>query len=617
MSAPEQFEYRAEMKQLLHLIVHSLYTHPEIFLRELISNASDALNKARFMQVTNLPVHEPDAELRIAIELDEKRNTFSIEDTGIGMSRDELIDRIGTVAASGTLDFIDAMRAEKSSLDGDLIGKFGVGFYSVFMVADEVTIETRHADPDSKGYRWKSSGEGSYTIEEIERVHRGTRIYFTLKQEAKEFAQAWRVKDIIRKYSNFVDFPIAVSGERVNSLTALWRRSKDSVTQEELGEFYKFITGDPQSPLGHLHLNLEGKVSFRALLFIPAAAPFRLHDLREQRSLHLYSNRVLITDDCKDLLPEYLLFLKGVVDTEDLPLNVSREAAQSSPVMAKIREALTGRTLSMLEEWAAKDGEKYDKFFSAFGMLFKAGVATDFAHRDRIIELLRFPSTKCEDGKTVSLKEYSARMKPESASVYYAAGERAETIALDPKLEYFRKNDIEVLLFADPMDAFIAPMIGDYAGKKLVSIAQADIDIPAPEETKEEIPRESAGKLLALFRETLGDRIEDVRESKRLVDSAATLVAAAGAMDAHVERMMKALDRDFEASKRILEVNLAHPLLRNMSGLAESGADEELLRDCVLQLYEGALLQDHALETPVEFVRRMTAFMERATRGRE
>ena len=611
----EEFEYRAEMKQLLHLIVHSLYTHPEIFLRELISNSSDALNKIRFRALTDKNILSPEASLQIKIELDDKKKSFSIEDTGIGMTKEELVNEIGTVAHSGTLEFLQQIQKEKKALDGNLIGQFGVGFYSVFMVTDEVTIETRYADPDSKGYRWKSGGEGKYSIEEIDRKERGTKISFTLKQDADEFAQEYRVKEIIQKYSNFVDFPIYVGKEQVNRVTALWQKQKSDIKDEEINEFYKFISNDFNPPLGYLHLAIEGTVNFKALLFIPENAPptFFRDDL--EKTVQLYSNKIFIQDDAKELLPEYLRFIKGVVDTEDVPLNVSREWVQNSPVVAKIKNVLVSKILGFLEEWTKNEPEKFKKFYQNFGPLFKSGINMDFTNRDKIIDLLRFQSTVTENGEMTSLKNYVSRMRENQKEIYYFSSDNKETIRRNPNLEYFRKNDIEVLLLTDPVDIFIIPSITEYDKKPLKSIDKADIDLKVDEESKKEALNENLSKsLISVFKEVLGDKVEDVIESKRLVDSPATLVSGKQGMNSSMEKMMKMMDKDFTGSKKILEINTTHPLIKNLSKLNLADAKDPLLRTCILQIYDGALLINDSLETPTDFVKRMTEIMEKATK---
>ncbi|MBR9975976.1 MAG: molecular chaperone HtpG [Bacteroidetes bacterium] len=616
----QEFEYKAEMKQLLHLIIHSLYTHPEVFLRELISNASDALNKVRFMQVRGLPVHQPEAELRITIDIDEKNHNLSIEDSGIGMSREDLIERIGTVASSGTLEFLSRSKAEEQTFDGgELIGKFGVGFYSVFMVTDEVTIETRSADPDGKGWRWKSQGEGRFTIEEIEKKDRGTRIFFKLKEDAHDLASDYRVKDLIKKYSNFVDFPIFIGKDRVNSVAALWQRKKEDLAKEELDEFYKFVAGDFREPMDSLSLHIEGRVNFKALVFVPSEPPIGYFDPREEKSLHLYVNRVFIQDDCKELVPEYLRFLKGVVDTEDLPLNVSREVTQSSPVTTRISEIITGRVLGMLEDWAKTDAGKYNEFFRRFGNYLKLGIGSDFTQRDRIVELLRFETSKTEEGGFTSFRDYLTAMGEEQKEIYYITGESRAAVEKNPNLEYFRKNSIEVIFLTGPVDLFTVTTLPEYDGKKIVSIEAADIDIAGDKDKDEESDTALKGReakdILARCKEILGDRVEDVIESKRLVDSVATLVVGTSGMDAQMERMMKMMDSNFTSGKKILEVNLRHPLMKNLARINEADHDDPVLAQAVEQMYEGALLIESNLQNPADFVRRAMQFMEQATRS--
>lgn len=613
----QEFEYKAEMKQLLHLIVHSLYTHKEIFLRELVSNASDALNKARFRMLTDTDVVSKEVPLEIKISLDKENNLFSIEDTGIGMSREDLVDRIGTVASSGTKAFLEQLATNEKPIDGQMIGQFGVGFYSVFMVADEVVIETRNADPDSKGYRWKSDGAGTYTLEEIEREQRGTKITIHLKEDEGEFAEDHRVRNIIQKYSNFVDFPITIGEEQANTVKALWRKNKSDIEEEELVEFYKFISNDFMPPMGHLHLNLEGVVNFRALLFIPEKAPPALFKDEEYQKLHLYSNNVFIQDDCKDLLPDYLKFVRGVVDTDGLPLNVSREVTQSSPVMAKIRSILTGKVLGLLEEWAKKDVDKYAKFFKEFGPLIKTGVSTDFKNKEKIIDLFRYPSTKTEDGQLTSFKQYVEDMGEDQTEVYYLLGEHLDVLKRNPNLEYFKKNNIEVLLMDDPVDAFAITHLEEYAEKPIQSIEKADLDIKQDEDkTEDALADNDVDKLIAQFKITLEGKVEDVITSKRLVDSAATLVVGKSGMDSQMERMLRMMDANFAGGSKILEINTNHPLLKNLSQMQQEDSEIELIEKVIEQLYEGALLIDGNLNQTTDYVTRMTELMVKATTGK-
>ncbi len=610
----EQFEYKAEMKQLLHLIVHSLYTHPEVFLRELVSNASDALNKIRFRMLTDTEVLDADADLRVNIEIDEKKKTLSIEDSGIGMTRDDLVNRLGTVASSGTLEFLKKMKESEQTVDSNLIGQFGVGFYSVFMVTDHVTVETRHAEKDAQGYRWTSDGQGTFAIEEIDKPNRGTKITFKLKTSHKDFSEEYRVKNVIKKYSNFVDFPIFLGKEEINRVSAIWHRKKEDIKDEELNEFYKFISNDFSDPLAHLHLSIEGAVNFKAIVFIPETAPPMFLREHLEKSLQLYSNKIFIQDDCTELLPEYLRFLKGVVDTVDLPLNVSREVTQSSPAMVKIREILTKRVLAWLKDLASKETAKYDKFYRNFGPLFKTGANSDFKNKDKIVELLRFETTTTEKDDYTSLKDYVARMQDGQEVIYYLSGEHRETVERNPNLEYFRKNKIEVLLLTDPFDVFVVPTLGEYDKKNIVSIDKADLELKQEKKEDSEALSENLSKsLIDIFKKTLGDKVEDVIESKRLVDSAATLVVGKAGIDKQME-MMKMMNQEFSGSKKILEINLSHPLIKNLGKRIIADENDPILRNSILQIYDGALLVEGDLKSQSEFVQRMTELMVEATK---
>ena len=616
----QEFEYKAEMKQLLNLIVHSLYTHPEIFLRELISNASDALSKVRFSQLTENKARGDDEELKISITLDEKEKRVVIEDNGTGMSEDELIANLGTVAKSGTLGFLQALKdqqPEKGGIDANLIGQFGVGFYSVFMVTDEVTVETK--TEDSEGCRWCSSGEGTYTIEKIDRDKRGTRISFILKEDAKEFAEEYRVENIIRKYSNFVDFPIYLDNKRVNSITALWQRPKSDLKEEEVNEFYKFISVDYQEPLDYLHLSLEGAVSFKALLFLPREAPMDMlyqQGALENHGPQLYVRKVMIQHECKELLPEYLRFVKGVVETEDLPLNVSREVVQNSPVMAKIRQILTTKIIGWFESLAQDQPEKFRQFYKAFGPVVKIGLNTDFTNREKLIELLRFESTATDEGDFVTLREYVDRMKEDQKEIYYLSGDNRQQMLSNPNLEYFRKKGIEVLLLVDPVDVFVIPSINEYDKKPLKSIEKSDIDFKAGEdEEKEALSKNMIEPVLKIFKETLGEKVEDVVESHRLVNSPVTLVGGKDAMEPQIEKMMRMMNQAAGAlGKKVLEVNPSHAVIKNLAGLCMLDENAPIIRTTINQLYEGALLLEGSLEGTAEFVSRMNDIIEAATK---
>lgn len=611
----QKFEYKAEMKQLLHLIIHSLYTHPEIFLRELISNASDALNKVRYRTLTDKNIVDPDSELKIAIHFDKETNTLSIEDTGIGMSEEDLVNNLGTVARSGTLEFLEKIKEGKDSVSEHIIGKFGVGFYSVFMVADEVSVETRNVELNSKGLLWKSDGEGSYTIEESSKESRGTKISFKLKESASEFASEDRIKEIINKYSNFADFPIYLGEEKVNTVEALWRKNEADVTEKELTEFYKFVTNDYEDPLSHIHLSIEStKANFKAIIFLPQIAPFDFMRNTDVKSLHLYSNRILIQRDCNELLPEYLRFVKGVVDTSDLPLNVSREVTQASQVMSEIRSVLTQKILLMLKRLANSEQEKYLTFFKNFGPMLKTGLNQDFANRDKIIELLRFESSALKEGEFTSLKDYVARMKEDQKEIYYLSGDNRLIIERNPNLEYFQKKEIEVLFLSDPIDVLIIPSIYEYEQKPIKSIEKADIDL-MPEDQIDK-PEDNLSKdLLSLFKDVLKEKVTDVVPSKRLVDSAVTLVAGKDGMDPQMEKLMKIMNKGMPLppNAKILEVNTSHPLISNLSKMYIANKNNPILEKSIVQLYEGALLLEGNLPSNADFVKRMVELMNEAT----
>ncbi|NTV05719.1 MAG: molecular chaperone HtpG [Chlorobiaceae bacterium] len=616
----QEFEYKAEMKQLLDLIVHSLYTHPEIFLRELISNSSDALSKVRFNALTDQEILDKEADLAIKISIDPKEMTFVIEDSGVGMTEEELIANLGTVAKSGTLSFMQALKEQQKQLDGNLIGQFGVGFYSVFMVTEDVTVETRSAHPGSEGFRWRSSGQGTYTIEKIDKAERGTKISFKLKEESKEFAEEYRVEQIVKKYSNFVDFPIYLGDKQLNSITALWQRSKSDLNDEEVNEFYKFIANDYQDPLDYLPVSVEGMVTFKALLFLPKEAPpemlYRQGEL-ENHGPQLYVKKVLIQNECRDLLPEYLRFIAGVVDTEDLSLNVSREVVQSSPVMAKIRQILTGKILGWFESLAKEQPEKFKIFYKAFGPIIKIGLNTDYGNRDKLIELLRFESTKTADGEYVTLREYADRMGTDQKEIYYHSGTSRGQLLAHPNLEYFQDMGIEVLLLSDPVDVFVIPSIHEYDKKPLKSIEKADIDFSKQKkETADPLSENLLAPVLQLFRETLGEGIEDVIESHRLVSSPVTLVSGKDALDSQMEKMMKMMQSDMPAGKKILEVNTSHPIIRNLAGMINADASNPLIKTAMKQLYEGALLLEGGLDSTTAFLSRMNELIEAATLSR-
>jgi len=609
--APQQFEYKAEMQQLLHLIINSLYTNQEIFLRELISNASDALNKARFQGLTDHSGDDP-TDLKITITVDKDTNILTIEDSGIGMTRSDLTDRLGTIASSGTLAFIEEQKSSGKPVDAGMIGQFGVGFYSAFMVADTIEIETLHRSDDPEPLKWTSEATGTYSIGTGTRSEHGTKITLHLKEDASEFADENRVRSIIRKYSNFVDFPIFLDSDQINTLKALWKTRKDDITDEERSEFYKFISGDYSEPIGHLHLQIEGLLTFDALLFIPSQAPYSFFREERRSDLHLYSSGVFVRDDAEELLPEYLRFVRGVVDTDDLPLNVSREVTQNSPVAQRIRFTLTGKLLGLLDQWASEDVERYETFFLNFGSVLKTGLFSDPSKQDELLKLVRYPSTSGDH--LTSLSDYVTRMPDSQESIYYHLSDSLESARKSPHLEVFSSKGLEVLLLADPIDGLTLPNVATFDDKKFVSVTASDLNLTEIDEDSDSLPGDDIDTLLTLFRVQLGDRIQDVASSQRLVDSAATLVTAKDGMDPQLERMMKSMNPEYEGAKKVLELNASHPLMKNLLTLKSSPDNQDhLIEQTIEQIYEGALLLDGNLTEPSEFVSRMTRILVDAT----
>lgn len=609
----KNYEFKAEMKQLLNIIIHSLYTNPEIFLRELVSNSSDALNKLRFRRLTDSNILDSEVDLSIKIEVDKEKSTFSIEDTGIGMTKDDLINRIGTIASSGTLDFLKKAKEEQKKVDGDLIGQFGVGFYSAYMVTDEITIETVAADIGSKGYKWISKGEENFKIEESNKINRGTKISFTLKEEHKEFADPERIKSILKKYSNFIDFPIFVNNDELKKVKPLWQRSKDDISDEEFTEFYKFISNDYDEPLGHLHFSIEGNINFKSLVFIPKSAPPTIFTDIMDKSLNLYSSRIFIQNDCKELLPDYMRFLRGIVDSEDLPLNISREVTQSSPLLTKIRNVISGKVLSLLEDWAENDKEKYETFYKSWGSLFKTGMNSDFSNKQRIIDLARYETSELEKGKVKSLKEYQQTMQEGQNDIFYIMGDNREIIERNPNLEYFKNKGIEVIYLFDPTDVFTFPYIHDYNGKSLKSIDKADIDFSKDDSSSKTNESVNSSSFISFIKEVLAENIEDVAESKRLVDSPVTLVVGTKGLDPQMEKMMQYLDKEYQGGKKIFEINTNHPLIKNLMNIYEKNNKDELIKTTIWQLFEGALLLDGNLKSPINYLQRMNDIMLKAS----
>jgi len=604
----EKFEFKAEMKQLLNLIVHSLYTHPEIFLRELVSNSSDALNKLRILSLNSENNIQLKDELKITIFIDEKNNYFSIEDNGIGMTKQELIDQIGSIASSGTLKFLEELKKNNKNTE-NLIGQFGVGFYSVFMVTNEVIIETKSAIGDGKSYRWISKGESDYTIEEIEKNDIGTIIKFNFKEEAKEFASEYKLKEILNKYSNFIDFPIYLNNKKINNIQAIWYKKKDEIKEEEAFEFYKFISNDYDNPLDYFTISVEGNLNFKSLLFIPSNAPFNLFQDISNLGLQLYCNKVLIQSNNTDLLPEYLRFLRGVLDSEDISLNVSREMLQNTPILSKIRNVLTSKVLNHLEDLKKNNLELFTKYFSNFGSLLKTGVTSDYQNRDKILDLLLFKTNKTTDKVFTDFNGYVSRMLPDQQNIFYITGTNLENVKNNPNLEYFNKNNLEVIFFTDPIDVFILPYIGEYDNKKIVSIEKEDLDIKA---NNIENQNNLNQLLIQFFKDVLKDKVEDVRESKRLIESPFTLVLGKNSLDPQYEKMMKIINKDFVSTKKILEINPNHQLIKNLNKYIISNEKEKLTK-IVNHIYDTALLNDGIMHNTKEYIDRLIEIMIEAT----
>jgi molecular chaperone HtpG len=621
----EKRAFQAETKQVLHLMIHSLYSNKEIFLRELVSNASDALDRLRFLAIADDAVYEGDSDLRIELEVDEEQGTLTVHDNGIGMNRDDVIANIGTIARSGTRAFLDQLSGEEK-IDAHLIGQFGVGFYSSFIVADRVTVETRKAgEASDAGVRWESDGDGEYSLEAIEKDSHGTSVTLHLKEAEKEFLNTWTLRSLVSRYSDHIGFPIRLQekGEDdklewkdVNKASALWTLPKSEISDEEYQSFYKYLTHDMDDALCWAHNKVEGSQSYTTLLFVPKTAPMDLMLQRDERSgLRLYVNRVFIMDAAQQLLPHYLRFVRGVVDSQDLPLNVSRELLQENELSGKIRSAVVRRSLDMIAKIAKDNPDQYDKFWQQFGAVIKEGIVEDFTNRERIAPLLRFASTKGEGSKhDVDLAGYIERMPEGQDAIYYITAENHAAAANSPHLEVFRKRGIEVLLMSDRVDEWMMAYFNEYEGKPFKSVAKGDIDLTKfardadSDGTDEEAQAEQAlgAELLEKVKSALGERVSEVRSSKRLTDSASCLVLGDQEMALHLQRLLEQAGQDVPESRPVLELNPAHPLVARLG----EEADESRFGDLSLVLFEQALLAEGAvLEDPAGFVKRVNQLL--------
>jgi molecular chaperone HtpG len=619
----ESMAFQAEVKQLLQLMIHSLYSNKEIVLRELISNASDASDKLRFEAVTKADLYEGDSDLKIGIAFNKEARTVTITDNGIGMSREEVIDNIGTIAKSGTKEFLSKMSGDESK-DANLIGQFGVGFYSAFIIADKVTLTTRRAGA-KEAVRWESKGEGDFTLEVADKTSRGTEIVLHLREGEDEFLNDWKLKSIIRKYSDHITLPIIMKksewkdgeqvptdeDETVNKASALWARAKNEITEEEYQEFYKHVSHDFENPLAWSHNRVEGNQEYISLLYIPAKAPFDLYDRDRSNGIKLYVKRVFIMEEAEKLMPQYLRFVRGVIDSADLPLNVSREILQSSRDVDAIKAGSTKKVLGMLEDMAKNKPEDYATFYEQFGRVLKEGPGEDFANKERIAGLLRFATTKEDSEKqAVSLADYVARMQPEQDVIYYITADTFASAKNSPHLEIFRKKGIEVVLMYDRVDEWLLSGLTEFEGKKLQSIAKGDLDLGKLEsETEKEIQKkieEESKSLVEKIKTTLGDSVKEVRVTHRLTDSPACLVSGEHDVSGNLARILKSAGQNAPESKPILEINPSHKLVKRL----ESESAEAVFADLAHVLFDQALLAEGGtLNDPASFVKRMNSLI--------
>jgi molecular chaperone HtpG len=613
----ETLGFQAEVRQLLDLMIHSLYSNKEIFLRELISNASDAADKLRFEALSDHNLYEGDAELKIRIAYDKAARTITVSDNGIGMNRSEVIDNIGTIAKSGTRQFLEALTGDKSK-DLKLIGQFGVGFYSSFIVADKVTLTTRRAGLGPEhGVRWESTGEGEYVIETVEKPTRGTEVTLHLRAGEDEFLDGFRLRTIIHKYSDHITLPIVMKAETkdedetVNKASALWARPKNEITPEEYDEFYRHVGHDFEAPLAHVHSRVEGKQEYISLLYIPQRAPFDLWDREKRHGIKLYVKRVFIMDDAEQLMPNYLRFVRGVIDSNDLPLNISREILQHNRDIDAIRSGSVKKVLDLLADMADKDKEKYAKFWAEFGRVLKEGIVEDSANRERLAKLLRFSSTHADqETPDVTLADYVSRMKPEQDKIYYVTADTFAAARHSPHLEIFRKKGIEVLLMHDRVDEWVVMHLTEFDAKPLQSVAKGALDLGKLEDAEEKQQQEKAAEefkeLIEKIKKALDGQVKDVRITHRLTNSPACLVADAYDIGGNLERVLKAAGQKAPASKPILEINPEHPIVTRL----KAEADAKRFEDWTRILHDQALLAEGGeLEDPGSFVTRLNSLL--------
>ena len=613
----EKMEFQAEVKQLLNLMIHSLYSNKEIFLRELISNSSDAIDKARYESLTQIESLGEDKTFRIQVSVDKDKGILRIRDNGVGMTRAEIIQNIGTIASSGTKKFVEHLSADQKK-DMSLIGQFGVGFYSVFMVADKVVLTTKRLASEEPAMRWESSGDGSYTLEESDKQDRGTELEIHIKEDEKEFLEEYRIRSIIRKYSEYITHPILLTDkdgkeEVLNDKPPIWRRSKSDITKEQYQEFYKHLAFDEEPPLAWTHNQVEGALEYTTLLYIPGKAPFDLYNPEKSNGLNLYVKRIFIMNDCKELLPAYLRFARGIVDSEDLPLNVSREILQKNAVIQKINKAATKKVLNLLETMAKEEKDKYQKFWKEFGNVVKEGFHMNWENLDELKRLIRFQSSKSADGEFVGLEEYVVRMKAEQKDIYYISGETRRAVEHSPHLEVFKSKDIEVLYLIDPIDEWVVQSLADFDGKKLLNVAKGDLDLGELTKEEKKTRKAAEGKykdFMKDFEEKASDMLKEVRVTSRLKESPCCLVVDETDMGANMERILKMANQKVETSKRILEINPDHPIMQSLQKLFEADAANPKLKDWYGLLVDQSLLAEGSeIKDPAGYVTKVNTFL--------
>ncbi len=609
----DSHSFKAEIKQLLQILVHSLYKEPDIFLREAISNASDAMTRLHFEMLTNRDVVDPDAELAIRLEVPEVEEDapkkLIIKDSGIGMTEEELIHNLGTIAQSGAREFLDKLQEGADIDPSDMIGQFGVGFYSIFMVADEVRVVSRSHRPDAKAAAWVSDGSDQFRIEAAEKEDRGTEIHITLRKDAEEFASEWKLKQIVKKHSDFVRYPIYVGEDQANQQTPLWRKRPSEIEADDYNSFYQQMSMEFEPPTTQIHFNTDAPVHVRALLYVPAKREPGMLAARKEPGVMLYSHNVLIQEYCTDLLPEWLGFVDGVVDSEDLPLNVSRETVQNNRMMRRLGQMIRKRILRELKKLAKDDAETYAIFWKEFGRTFKEGIAVSPADKDEIMPFFRYASSKSE-GALISLDEYVERMPDSQEEIYYVLGDDDKSVANSPHLDPFKARDLEVLHWTDPLDVFIAPTLAEYKDKKFKNVDASDLELPELEETEDEEEKSTldepkfnlfVGKCVTV----LGERVTEVRESKVLKSSPVRLVSPDGDAGQDMQRIQRLLNKEYEIPKKVLEINRNHSLIGNLADLISNKPNSELIDLSIEQLYDSALVQEGLHPNPAEMLPRI------------